>query len=173
MTTPTIAVGDRVPDGKFNYVPHTPELDDPLACGSPTSTTATELFAGKKVVLVSVPGAFTPTCHVNHLPPFLARYDEFKSKGVDIIAVLAANDAFVMSGWARVQGLKDKILALSDGNAEWSKAMGLTVDLSHVGFGLRTARYAIVLDDLVVKYLGVEPARGVTVSGADAVLEAL
>ncbi|KAI6101650.1 thioredoxin-dependent peroxidase [Pisolithus croceorrhizus] len=173
MTTSTIAVGDRVPEGKLSYIPHAPELDDPLACGSPTTITTTEFFAGKKVVLVSVPGAFTPTCHVNHLPPFLARYDEFRSKGVDIIAVLAANDAFVMSGWARVQGLKDKILALSDGNAEWSKAMGLTVDLSHVGFGLRTARYAIVLDDLVVRYLGVEPARGVTVSGADAVLEAL
>ncbi|KAI6015872.1 thioredoxin-dependent peroxidase [Pisolithus microcarpus] len=173
MATPTIAVGDKVPHGTFNYIPHTPELDDQLVCGTPTTVTTTDFFAGKKVVLVSVPGAFTPTCHVNHLPPFLARYDEFKSKGVDIIAVLAANDAFVMSGWARVEGLKDKILALSDGNAEWSKAMGLSVDLSHIGFGLRTARYAIILDDLVIKYLGVEPGRGVTVSGAEAVLEAL
>ncbi|KIK26357.1 hypothetical protein PISMIDRAFT_273793 [Pisolithus microcarpus 441] len=169
MATPTIAVGDKVPHGTFNYIPHTPELDDQLVCGTRMSS----YMNSNKVVLVSVPGAFTPTCHVNHLPPFLARYDEFKAKGVDIIAVLAANDAFVMSGWARVEGLKDKILALSDGNAEWSKAMGLSVDLSHVGFGLRTARYAIILDDLVVKYLGVEPGRGVTVSGAEAVLEAL
>ncbi|KAI6040741.1 thioredoxin-dependent peroxidase [Pisolithus marmoratus] len=173
MATPTIAVGDRVPAGTFSYIPYTPEQDDPLVCGAPVTITTTDFFAGKKVVLVSVPGAFTPTCHVNHLPPFLERYDEFKSKGVDIVAVLAANDAFVMSGWARVEGLKDKILALSDSGAQWSQALGLSVDLSHVGFGLRTARYAMVLDDLVVKYLGVEPARGVTVSGAEAVLEAL
>ncbi|KAI6004472.1 thioredoxin-dependent peroxidase [Pisolithus orientalis] len=173
MAAPTIAVGDKVPPGTFSYIPYTPEQDDALVCGIPTTITTTDFFAGKKVVLVSVPGAFTPTCHVNHLPPFLEKYDEFKSKGVDIVGVLAANDAFVMSGWGRVEGLKDKILALSDGNAEWSKALGLSVDLSNIGFGLRTARYAIILDDLVVKYLGVEPGRGVTVSGAEAVLEAL
>ncbi|KAG6333011.1 hypothetical protein ID866_6079 [Astraeus odoratus] len=168
MSSPKIAVNDKVPSGKFSYIPYTPEQDNPLVCGTPT-TISTDDFVGKRVVLVSVPGAFTPTCHVNHLPAFLQKYDEFKAKGVDIVAVVAANDAFVMSGWARVEGLKDK----ANTGAAWSDKLGLTADLSNIGFGLRTARYALVLDDLVVKYLGVEPARGVTVSGAEAVLAAL
>lgn len=165
----TIKVGDKIPSGTFKYVPYTPELDDALACGVPT-TLSTDEWKGKKVVLFSVPGAFTPTCHANHLPPYIKKYDEFKAKGVDVIAVVAANDPFVMSGWARVSGLKDKILALSDTNAEWSGSMGLSADMSARGFGIRTARYALVIDDLVVKYIGVENAPGVTVSGADAVL---
>ncbi|KAH7890562.1 Redoxin-domain-containing protein [Phlebopus sp. FC_14] len=169
----TVSVGDKIPTGKFAYVPYTPELDDHSACGVPT-TLSTDDWAGKKVVLVSVPGAFTPTCHVNHLPPYLKKYDEFKAKGVDVIAVVAANDPFVMSGWSRVEGLKDKILALSDVNAEWSAGLGLSLDLSHRGFGTRTARYAIILDDLIVKYIQVEPVgTEVTVSGADVVLAAL
>ncbi|EMD32375.1 peroxiredoxin PRX5 [Gelatoporia subvermispora B] len=168
----TIKVGDAAPQGTFNYVPYSPELESGAACGIPVKLNIDE-WKGKKVVLISVPGAFTPTCHVNHIPPYLEKFEEFKAKGVDVIAVLAANDAFVMSGWGRFLGFKDKILALSDTGAEWSKALGLTVDLSAVGFGTRTARYAIVLDDLKVKYLGVEPERGVTVSGAEAVLAAL
>ncbi|KIJ62328.1 hypothetical protein HYDPIDRAFT_114843 [Hydnomerulius pinastri MD-312] len=170
---PTIFVGDKIPAGKFPYVPYTPELDDHTACGIP-NTLSTDAWAGKKVVIFAVPGAFTPTCHINHLPPYIQKYDEFKAKGVDVIAVIAANDPFVMSGWARVEGLKDKILALSDINAEWSAGLGLSLDLSHRGFGTRTARYAMILDDLVVKYVKVEPVgTGVTVSGADAVLAAL
>ncbi|OCH91775.1 Redoxin [Obba rivulosa] len=168
----TIKTGDTVLQGTFTYVPYAPELDSGAACGIPVKLNTDE-WKGKKVVIISVPGAFTPTCHVNHIPPYLEKYDEFKAKGVDVIAVLAANDAFVMSGWSRFLGFKDKILALSDTGAEWSKTLGLTADLSAIGFGTRTARYAIVLDDLKVKYLGVEPERGVTVSGADAVLAAL
>ncbi|KAF8885392.1 peroxiredoxin [Gymnopilus junonius] len=160
----TVQVGDKIPDATFKYVPYTPELEDGLACGR---------WKGKKVVLFSVPGAFTPTCHVNHLPPYLKHYDDFKAKGVDVVAVLAANDPFVMSGWARVEGLKDKILALSDVNAEWSKKLGLTVDLAQAGLGLRTARYALIIDDLTVTYVGAESAPGVTVSGAEAVLPRL
>ncbi|TFK47285.1 Redoxin [Heliocybe sulcata] len=168
----TVKVGDTIPKGTFSYVAYTPELEDGLACGVPT-TLSTDEWKGKKVVIFSVPGAFTPTCHANHLPPYLKKYDEFKAKGVDAIAVVAANDPFVMSGWARVSGLKDKILALSDTNAQWSASMGLSVDMSSRGFGTRTNRYALVIDDLVIKYIGVEPAPGVTVSGADAVLAAL
>ncbi|KAI0954238.1 hypothetical protein AcV7_007523 [Taiwanofungus camphoratus] len=166
---PSIKVGDIVPKGTFKYVPYAPELDAHTACGIPTTLT-TDQWKGKKVVIFSVPGAFTPTCHVNHLPPYIEKYEEFKAKGVDTIAVVAANDAFVMSGWARLMGLKDKIIALSDGDAAWSKSLGLDVDMSAIGFGTRTARYAIILDDLVVKYVEVEPGTGVTVSGADAVL---
>ncbi|KAF4621598.1 hypothetical protein D9613_012573 [Agrocybe pediades] len=168
----SIKVNDTIPEGTFKYVPYTPELEDGLACGVPT-TYSTNEWKGKKVVLFSVPGAFTPTCHVNHLPPYLKKYDEIKAKGVDVVAVIAANDPFVMSGWARVEGLKDKILALSDPDVKWHKSLGLTLDLSAMGLGIRTARYAVIIDDLVVKYIGTEPGPGVTASGADAVLEAL
>ncbi|KAF8804908.1 1-Cys peroxiredoxin isozyme [Phlegmacium glaucopus] len=168
----TIKVGDTIPEGTFKHVPYTDELAHGSACGIPVILSTNE-WKGKKVVLFSVPGAFTPTCHVNHLPPFLQKYQEFKAKGVDVIAVLAANDAFVMSGWGRITGLTDQILALSDGDAKWSKSIGLDKDLSAIGFGIRTDRYALIIDDLVVKYVGVEPAPGVTVSGADAILAKL
>jgi len=169
---PSIKVGDTIPKGEFGYIPWAPELEDNLACGVP-SKISTEDWKGKKVVLFSVPGAFTPTCHINHLPGYLQKYDEFKAKGVDVIAVLAANDLFVMSGWARFEGCKDKILALSDANAKWSSGLNLSMDLTDKGMGVRTARYAIIIDDLVVKYVEVEPAPGVTVSGAEAVLAKL
>lgn len=114
-----------------------------------------------------------PTCHMKHLPPFVQKYDQLKEKGIDVVAVVAANDPFVMSGWSRAEGLKDKvnhfrnffpdksfigtsqILALSDTYAEWSKKLGLSVDLTAAGLGVRTARFALILDDLVVKYIGV------------------
>ncbi|EGN94556.1 hypothetical protein SERLA73DRAFT_62273 [Serpula lacrymans var. lacrymans S7.3] len=166
--SPKISVGDTLPSGKFAYVPFTPALAD-----SVTTTLSTDEWKGKKVVLFSVPGAFTPTCHINHLPPYLAKYDEFKAKGVDVIAVVAANDAFVMSAWGRIEGCNEKILTLSDPNTAFSASLGLTVDLSAVGFGTRTARYALIIDDLVVKYVEVEPGREVSVSGADAVLARL
>ncbi|KAJ3551056.1 hypothetical protein NM688_g4945 [Phlebia brevispora] len=125
----TIKVGDTVPQGKFATVPYAPELDDGLACGVPQKFT-TDAWKGKKVVIFAVPGAFTPTCHANHLPPYIKNYDAFKAKGVDVIAVLSANDPFVLSGWTRVQNVKDKIIAVSDLDGAWSKELGLTVDLS-------------------------------------------
>ncbi|KAF8154488.1 thioredoxin-dependent peroxidase [Crassisporium funariophilum] len=167
-----LSVGDTIPEGTFRYVPYSPELENGLACGVPV-TLSTNDWKGKKVVLFSVPGAFTPTCHVNHLPTYIQKYDEIKAKGVDVVAVVAANDPFVMSGWGRVEGVKDKILTLSDADAKWSKEIGLEKDLTAAGMGIRTARYALVLEDLVVKYVGVEPGPGVTVSGADAVLAKL
>jgi len=169
---PSVKVGDVVPKGTFSYVPYTPETDEIRACGIPTKL-STDEWKGKKVVVFAVPGAFTPTCHVNHLPPYLERYDEFKAKGVDVIAVVAANDAFVMSGWGKAFGLKDKVLPLSDTDAAWSASLGLTLDLSKLGLGTRTARYAVILDDLVIKYVEAEPGAEVTVSGANAVLGAL
>ncbi|THV00277.1 1-Cys peroxiredoxin isozyme [Dendrothele bispora CBS 962.96] len=167
---PTVKVGETIPAGTFKYIPYTPELESNAACGVPVSLDITKDWKGKKVVLFSVPGAFTPTCHVNHLPPYLQKYDEFKAKGVDVIGVLASNDPFVMSGWGRFQDVKDKLLCLSDIGAEWSSKLGLSMDTPG---GARTARYAIILDDLTIKYIEVEPAPGVSVSGADAVLAKL
>jgi len=165
----TIKVGDKIPEGTFKYIPYNPDLADASACGIPV-TLSTNEWKGKKVVLVSVPGAFTPTCHVDHIPPFIKKYEEIKAKGVDVIVVLAANDVYVMSGWGRVSGFKDHILALADVDAKWSKLIGLDIDLSTIGFGIRTDRYALVLDDLVVKYVGIETGDGVGPSGADAIL---
>ncbi|KAI0794931.1 1-Cys peroxiredoxin isozyme [Abortiporus biennis] len=169
---PTIKVGDVIPKATFSYVPYSKETADVHACGIPQKL-STDEWKGKKVVLFSVPGAFTPTCHINHLPPYLTKYDEFKAKGVDVIAVVAANDPFVLDGWSKALGLGDKIVALSDTNVEWSKQLGLTLDLSGLGLGIRTSRFAIVLDDLVVKYVAEPVGTEVTVSGADAVLAAL
>ncbi|KAJ7301773.1 1-Cys peroxiredoxin isozyme [Mycena albidolilacea] len=170
---PYIKVGDTIPKGEFGYIPWAPELENNLACGVPSKINTETDWKGKKVVLFSVPGAFTPTCHTNHLPPFLEKYDQFKAKGVDVIVVIAANDLFVMSGWARFEGCKDKIVAISDSGAKWSAGLNLSVDLTDKGLGVRTARYAMIIDDLVVKYIEVESAPGVTVSGADAVLAKL
>ncbi|KAG5652145.1 hypothetical protein H0H81_006128 [Sphagnurus paluster] len=151
----SLKVGDTLPEGTFSYIPYTPELDNSLACGVPIKLSTNE-WKGKKVVLFSVPGAFTPTCHAKHLPGYIEKYDEFKAKGVDVIAVLASNDAFVMSGWGRFEGLKDKILTLSDNGAEWSKSLGLTMEFAGL---TRTSRYAIVIDDLKVTYFEVSSQR--------------
>jgi len=165
----TIKVGDTIPSGTFRHVPWSPELEDNLICGQPVSLNTDE-WKDKKVVLFSVVGAFTPTCHTQHLPPFLQKYDEFKAKGVDVIAVIAANDPHVMFAWGRVEGVTDKILTLTDPNAKWSESLGLAVDKTADGMGIRTARYAIILEDLVVKFVDVETQRGVSVSSADNVL---
>ncbi|KAF8621255.1 hypothetical protein AX15_007916 [Amanita polypyramis BW_CC] len=172
MAAATIKVGDVIPQGSFKYIPYSPDLDDHTACGSPI-TLSTDEWRNKKVVLFSVPGAFTPTCHKEHLPSFLKKHDELKQKGVDVIAVIAANDAFVMSGWARFEGVKDKIIALSDTEAQWSASLGLSIDLQHAGMGTRTARYVLIIDRLIVKYIGLEKEKGITVSGPAAVLAQL
>ncbi|TCD64962.1 hypothetical protein EIP91_003375 [Steccherinum ochraceum] len=163
-----VKVGDTIPEATFVYVAYQP--DESLAvCGIPSKINTSE-WKGKKVVLFSVPGAFT-----SHLPPYLEKLEQFKAKGVDVLAVFAANDPFVMSGWAKVSGLKDNILALSDPEATFAKALGWDIDLSGrgVGLGTRTARGAIILDDLKVVYIEREPGTDVSVSGADAVLAAL
>jgi len=161
----SISAGDKIPAGMFSYVPYSPELEDGLACGVPVKL-STEEWKDKKVVLFAVPGAFTPTCHVSHLPGFIQKYSELANKGVDVVACVAYNDAWVMSGWGRVEGVKDKILMLSDANAEWSAKLGLKS-------GERTRRYAIIIEDLVVKSIEVETEPGVNVSGVDSVLSKL
>jgi glutaredoxin/glutathione-dependent peroxiredoxin len=159
-----IAVGSRLPDASFRIV--TPS-------GPATKTTA-DVFAGKRVVLFAVPGAFTPTCNNNHLPGFLANIDAFKAKGIDAVACTAVNDAFVLDAWSRSTGTGDKILFLADGNGEFARALGLEFDGSASGLGTRSQRYAMLVDDGVVKVLNIEEVRGkVEKSAAEALLEAI
>ena len=159
----TIAIGDRLPDVKFNHV----------GPDGPAQLSTDDIFKGKKVVVFGVPGAFTPTCHANHLPGFLENYEVIKAKGIDDIAVVAVNDMWVMKAWAESTGAKDKILFLSDGNADFAKATGLDADFSAVGFGIRLKRFSMIVEDGMVKTLNVETERGVNVSGASTILDQL
>jgi peroxiredoxin len=160
----TIEVGQRLPNTTFRR----------LGSAGPETLMADEIFAGKKAVLFAVPGAFTPTCHRNHLPGFLAKLEELTAKGVDVVAVTAVNDVFVMDAWAQATGAKDKIVFLSDGNADFARAIGLDLDASGGGLGTRSKRYAMVLDDMTVTHLAVEDSPGkADLSTAEKILEAL
>ena len=160
----TIKVGDKIPSAKLQH-----KTKD----GVQTITTD-ELFKGKKVVVFALPGAFTPTCSAKHLPGFVNHFNELKGKGVDTVACLSVNDAFVMSAWGKDQNVGDKVMMLADGNGDFTKAVGLTMDGTGYGMGLRSQRYAMVVDDGVVKTLNVEEGPGkAEVSGADNLLKSL
>lgn len=139
----------------------------------PGKISSEELFSGKKVVFVSVPGAFTPTCSARHLPGFLESADEILSRGVDTIAFTAVNDVWVMDAWGRDQGVGDRILMLADGNGTYVDSLGLSVDASGGGMGLRGKRFAIIVDDGVATHVAVEEARQFEVSDAASILAAL
>jgi peroxiredoxin len=126
----------------------------------PSDITTEALFKGKKAVLFAVPGAFTPTCHGMHLPGFLQHAESFKAKGVETIACTSVNDVFVMDAWAKASGAKGAIAFLADGNGDFAKAIGLEMDGAAVGFGIRSKRYAMLLEDGVVKALHVEDSPG-------------
>ena len=158
-----IKVGDKVPAAKLQI-----KTKD----GVQTKTTD-EIFGGKKVVLFALPGAFTPTCSAKHLPGFVNNHQALKSKGIDSVACLSVNDAFVMDAWGKDQGVEDKVLMLADGNGEFTKAVGLTMDGTGYGMGLRSQRYAMVLDDGVIKTLNVEAPGAFEVSSAESILKAL
>jgi len=143
----TIQVGEKLPSATFRVA----------TSDGPVAKTTDDIFKGKKVVLFAVPGAFTPTCHKNHLPGFVARADEILAKGVDTIAVTAVNDPFVMEAWEKASNCGGKITFLSDGNGEFCKALGLDFDASGAGLGLRSKRYSMVVEDGVVKVMNVEP----------------
>ncbi len=132
-----------------------------------------DLFAGKKVVLFAVPGAFTPTCSEQHLPGYIAKADEIRAKGVDDILCVAVNDAFVMNAWGKDRGVGDKVTLIADGNAELAKALGLDFDGSGIGFGVRVQRFAAIVEDGVVTKLAVEEPVAFEVSSAEAILKAL
>ena len=131
------------------------------------------IFAGRKVVLFAVPGAFTPTCSQNHFPGFLKAVDAFKAKGVDTLACTAVNDVHVMTAWAKDRAAEGKIMMLSDGNGEFARAVGLNVDLTKSGMGERSRRYSMLVENGVVKTLNVEDKPGVNVSGAETILSQL
>ena len=159
----TIQVGDTLPS--INLTTMTAEGPKPVSM--------TELSAGKKVVLFAVPGAFTPTCSVQHLPGFLEKNNDLKEKGVDIIACVSVNDPFVMSAWGADRQVGEDVLMLSDGNGEFTAAIGLEMDGSGFGLGTRSQRYAMVIDDGVVSALNVESGPGLDVSSAETVLAQL
>jgi peroxiredoxin len=159
----TIKVGDKIPAVSVK----TMDKD-----GMQTLSTD-DIFKGKKVVLFALPGAFTPTCSAKHLPGFVNQAAALKAKGVDTIACLSVNDAFVMDAWGKAQNTDGKVMMLADGNADFSKAVGLTMDGTGYGMGLRASRYAMVVDDGTVKALNIEAPGAFEVSSAEAMLKAL
>ncbi len=159
----TIAVGDRIPDVELRR----------MAGKKPEPVRSSEVLGKGKVVLFAVPGAFTPTCSDYHLPGFVHRASEIHEKGVDTIACLAVNDAFVMGAWGRERKVGDQVAMLADGNAEFTRAMGLEADMSKAGLGVRSQRYAAIIEDGLVTALFVEPEPGLKVSSAESVLAAL
>lgn len=132
-----------------------------------------DLTKGKKVVLFAVPGAFTPTCSLKHLPGFIEKADALKAKGVDTIACVSVNDAFVMDAWSKSVGADGKVLMLADGSALFTKSIGADLDLTDKGLGIRSRRYAMLLDDGTVKVLNLEEGGAFTISSADDILQAL
>lgn len=158
-----ISVGDKIPDVKLTML--TEEGLKPVQ--------STEALGSGKVVLIGVPGAFTPTCSDYHLPGFVIRADDLKAKGVDTIACVAVNDAFVMGAWGQASGAEGKVLMLADGNGEFADAMGLPFDLSFMGLGTRSRRYAAIIEDGVVTDIAVEEGRGMEVSSVESVLAKL
>ncbi len=158
----TIKVGDKMPSGTM----HT------MTAGGPSEVSTDEMFQGKKVVLFSVPGAFTPTCSAKHLPGFVNHAGDIKAKGVDTIACMAVNDAFVMGAWGDHQNAGDKVMMLADGNADYSKALGLELDLTGVAFGMRGKRFSLLVNDGVVEQVNVDED-GFSSTSAETMLEQL
>ncbi|MDW8479673.1 MAG: peroxiredoxin [Xanthomonadales bacterium] len=157
-----IRVGDRIPEATLK------RLGDGIQ-----DIRTSEIFGGRKVVLFAVPGAFTPTCSARHLPGYAEHYEAFRARGIDTVACMAVNDPFVMSAWAKSQNVPEGLLMLSDGNAEFTRKLGLELDATPFGMGLRSQRFALVADDGVVTHLFVEAPGEFRVSAAEHVLQAL
>jgi glutaredoxin/glutathione-dependent peroxiredoxin len=157
----TIKAGDKIPDVTFTI----------MGDNGPQPIKSEDYFKGRKVVVFSVPGAFTPTCHKTHLPGFVAKADAIKARGVDKVAVVAVNDAFVLDAWLEASGAKSKVDGLADGSADFAKATGTELDLNAAGLGLRSKRYAALVDDGVVKWIDIEDNSScATVSSAESAL---
>lgn len=159
----TIKPGDKLPPAEFIV-----KTGD-----GPQKLSTDVVFSGRKVVLFGVPGAFTPTCSMNHLPGFMQELDAIKAKGVDTIACVSVNDPHVMSAWAKATGAEGKIMMLADGNGDFARATGLNSDFRMGGMGERSKRFSMIVENGVVKTLNVEDKPGVNVSGADTILTQL
>ncbi|CAA2978965.1 peroxiredoxin-2 [Olea europaea var. sylvestris] len=159
-----IAVGDSIPDGTLAYFDENDQLQ---------SVSIHSLAAGKKIILFAVPGAFTPTCSMKHVPGFIEKADELKSKGVDEILCISVNDPFVMKAWAKTYPDNKHVKFLADGSASYTKALGLELDLSEKGLGTRSRRFALLVEDLKVKVANIEEGGEFTVSSAEDILKAL
>lgn len=158
----TIATGDKIPAVTLKI----------MGAKGPEDISTDTIFKGKKVVMFAVPGAFTPGCTVTHLPGYVVLADKIKAKNVDSIVCLSVNDAFVMGAWGKSQNA-DELLMVADGNGEFTKAAGLEMDATGFGMGTRSKRYAMIVEDGVVSHLAVEPAGGIEVSAAEAILSKL
>jgi len=159
----TLKVGDKLPSITLKT----------MTADGPKDITTDALFAGKKAVLFALPGAFTPGCSMKHVPGFVRHHDDIKAKGVDFVACLSVNDAFVMGAWEKDQKSEGKVMMLADGSADFTKAVGLSMDASGYGMGLRSQRYAAIVENGVVTHLNVETAPGVDVSSAETILTLL
>jgi len=159
----TIKKGERMPEGKFKI----------MGEKGPQDLTTAQLFDGKRVVLFSVPGAFTPTCNAKHLPGYVQLADKLHVKGVDTIACMAVNDVFVMDAWGKAAHVDGKVLMLADGNGEYSRSLGLELDARGFGMGMRGQRFAIVVDKGVATHVDIEAPGQFKVSAAEAVLAQL
>lgn len=157
-----IKAGDKIPSVTLTHM--TPDGPKPI--------TTDELFKGKKVVLFALPGAFTPTCSASHLPGFVVNADKIKAKGVDEVVCLSVNDAFVMDAWGKTQNAEE-LHMVGDGNADFAKAVGLDLDLTARGMGIRLQRFAMIIEDGVVKHINVEQPGKFEVSGAEKMMELL
>ena len=159
----TIQVGDKIPEATLVE----------LSADGPKPHSTTQLFAGKKVGLFAVPGAFTPTCSAKHLPSFVNNADAITAKDVDLIVCMSVNDAFVMAAWGKDQGAEGKVMMLADGNAELTKALGLELDATGFGMGLRSQRFSLIAEDGVITHLNVEEPRAYDLSSAEHMLTQL
>jgi peroxiredoxin len=167
----TIKVGDRLPEGRLTEAT---EFDDSTGCPmNPRDLQVQDLVKGKKIAVFALPGAYTPTCSAKHVPSYVANFDALKKKGIDEIWCISVNDAFVMASWGRDQKAGGKVRMLADGNADYTKKLGLELDLTARNMGVRSSRYSMLVDDGVVKQLNVEAPGKFEVSGAEALLAKL
>jgi peroxiredoxin len=166
----TIKIGDRLPQGELREFI---EVETEGCALGPNKFNVSDLVKGKKIAIFAVPGAYTPTCSAKHLPGYVTHANEFKQKGIDEIWCVAVNDPFVMGAWGREQKATGIVRMMSDGNAEFTKALGLDADFSKAGLGIRSQRYSMLVDDGVVKQLNVEEGGGFAVSDADTLLKQL
>lgn len=158
----TIKVGDNIPAVTIKT----------MGESGPVDITTDEIFAGKKVLMFAVPGAFTPGCSITHLPGYVVNADKIKAAGVDTIACMAVNDAFVMDAWGKAQNAEE-LLMLGDGMGELTGALGLELDASGAGLGIRSQRFALLAENGIITHLNVEPAKGIDVSSAETMMQLL